>query len=271
MRKTVLTIALCIPLSGVSANAARIDIDHFGGLINGTEVDGFIDYATWNTLTDGIDPVSVLSETTGKTEGEARVSSSVDPQSGELKIRATATPPGANENAKMQAAGRALLQEEFTVAAPGTVTAALAVEGKWLVPNGLGFTAYAQISLVSEGEFFVADVVDSNSIDPTLLTDGSIVDDVLVSLAVKNDDRILIDWYLEAGVDAYQLTGPLSPATVDFGNTAVASLILSDGAVLTGGDPRLFSAQGINEVPVPAALPCLIAALGGLVTLRRRR
>lgn len=41
--------------------------------------------------------------------------------------------------------------------------------------------------------------------------------------------------------------------------------------VATNGDPSIFEVSAVNVVPVPAALPLLLAGLGGLALLRRRK
>jgi hypothetical protein len=97
-------------------------------------------------------------------------------------------------------------------------------------------------------------------------TTGAIVDTLSVTESFTGNQTIDIFARLDANIS---ILADGDSATVDFASTALLTLVLPAGVgVASTGSGLLVP---IQTVPIPAALPLLLGALGGLLVTGRRR
>jgi hypothetical protein len=225
----------------------------------------------FDTLTDMSN--TVFSLTSGPVQSQTHGggigygTASVDIITGELKAQVTGAADGGENTAGIAATGFVEITETFNVVGTGTVTALLDVSGNW---EGLTSSWQIQAKAQILGGFSGAGLDNvqlspgngspsSGSINQTLQAQRTVLDGQQISLVYM----LLV----QAGSVAFD---------IDFMNTANAFYVL-DGVELAPvagvTDSRFLSDPAFSPVPLPAALPLLLSALGffGFFGWRRKR
>ena len=179
-----------------------------------------------------------------------------------------ATPLGNGEVALLVA--NAKLRDTISLIAPSdspyVVTAELVVDGT-LDVDGSDGTVTAEIKLDP-----IVPNEPSKSSFKKYTVNGTILNDTIsVSFGFTGD----VQFDIESALFFFMNTIDANTAiSADFSNTAIVNLLITSetGDPLSGFTITSSSGNfGINPVPVPAALPLMLLALGGLGWRRRRR
>ena len=159
------------------------------------------------------------------------------------------------------------LSEDFTVTGSGTVTAYLGVSGSYDVDGSGEIAESFQIQAnIFQGTFFGA----GSSHSPIAGTDNLFINQNNSSSADVVNHLITAELLISEGTSSLTLTTYLlaqissGAGFINLSNTANFFIQTSEGLTLTPMDSRFLSNPAFDQtvVPLPAALPLLLSALG---------
>lgn len=199
-------------------------------------------------------------------------SGSVNIDSGLLRSSTQAVLPAAHETTGHEASGATEVSMEtgFTASGSGNVTFRLAVDGFWdLAPRdggALGWQTQGKLSLFDLGGTRLR------------VTDDFRLNATVSPMVGAFDDTLQFSFFVFDGVEYSIFTSLLTQISsgqgaIDFASTAALTIIPDPGVVLTYDDPRFLTVTNPQPaaVPLPASVFGLLAAMGALVVMRRRR
>ncbi|MFL4469979.1 VPLPA-CTERM sorting domain-containing protein [Tateyamaria armeniaca] len=215
----------------------------------------------------------------GPGAGNATSGFTVDQAAGSIKFGATAdiTAPASQVLSRATSSMSISLAEDFTITGTGNITFRLGLEGLLSHAStrnfgGEGSAVNAFMRLVDNSSGFTTLGSDRFSQNATFNT-SAVIDELLeFTVNITESKTYLFNLSMDASTAVRERGfGNSGASSADFFNTAFLSFTADPTLTVTTGDPAFLSGTTPAPVPLPAAGWLLLAGLGGLGALRRRK